>query len=85
MNDWLGNRLGTFDQSLWMQVSACGEVVAVSAFGVKGTSYVTLGGGAPLGTCGTLRLMELMHEAQPPLLVSLDLRHADVLIIFKLI
>ena len=49
-------------------------MAVVSGAGAGGTSCVPLSGGAPLGPDGARRLAELVREAPPPLLTSLDLR-----------
>ena len=49
-------------------------VQLVSGAGAAGTSYLPLGGGAPLGPDGARRLAGLLREARPPLLTRLDLR-----------
>ena len=48
-------------------------VQLVSGAGAAGTSYLPLGGGAPLGPDGARRLAGLLREARP-LLTRLDLR-----------
>ena len=57
------------------QVSSKGEVAVESGVGARGTSLATLSGGKPLGPDGALRLADLLREAPPSLLTSLDLRH----------
>jgi hypothetical protein len=49
-------------------------MVLVSGTGAKGTSYVPLSGGAPLGPDGARRLADALREARPQLLTELDLR-----------
>jgi hypothetical protein len=63
------------------QVSARGEVVAVSGVGSKGTSSMTLSGGMPLERIGALQLAKLLLEAPTPLLASLDLRQDAVFLL----
>ncbi len=60
------------------QVSGTGDVRLVSGVGGEGTSRMRLSGGKGLGDDGARRLAELLLEARPPLLSSLDLRHASV-------
>jgi hypothetical protein len=47
----------------------------VSGVGAKGTSFMELSGRKGLGPDGGKRLADLLHEAPPPLLVSIDIRH----------
>ena len=54
-----------------------GDVRVVSGVGDKGTSRMQLSGGKGLGPDGARRLAELLLEAPPPLLASLQLRHAS--------
>ena len=53
-----------------------GEVRVVSGVGGKGTSRMRLGGGRGLCPNGARRLADLLLDP-PPLLVSLQLRHAS--------
>ncbi len=62
------------------QVSSRGAVEVVSGVGAKGTSKMALSGGGGLGAAGATRLAGLLREA-PPLLASLDIRHACVSIL----
>ncbi len=57
-----------------LQVSSRGRVAAVSAAGAKGSSALDLSGGRGLGREGAQRLADLLREAPPPFLASLDLR-----------
>ena len=56
-------------------MSSRGAVEVVSGVGAKGTSKMALSGGRGLGPEGATRLAGLLREA-PPLLASLDIRHA---------
>ncbi len=46
----------------------------VSGVGAKGTSTVSLSGRRGLGPEGAVRLADLLREAPPPLLASINLR-----------
>ena len=56
-------------------MSSNGAVEVISGVGAKGTSKMALSGGGGLGAAGATRLAGLLREA-PPLLASLNLRHA---------
>jgi hypothetical protein len=60
------------------QVSASGCATLARGTEAKGTSYVPLSGGAPLGPDGARRLADALREAQPSLLTALDLRYSHV-------
>ena len=51
----------------------------VSGVGAKGISSVALSGGRGLGPEGAARLADLLREAPPPLLASIDLRRISFL------
>ncbi len=56
------------------QVSSNGDIRVVMGTGAKGTSYMTLSGGKGLSPDGAQRLADLLCEAPPLMLESLDLR-----------
>ena len=49
-------------------------MAVVCGTGAGGTSCLPLTGGSPLGLEGARQLAELLRNAPPPLLTSLDLR-----------
>ena len=51
----------------------------VSGVGAKRTSTMALSGGKGLGPEGARRLADLLQQAPPPLLASLNLRHMPFL------
>ena len=56
-------------------MSPTGAVEVVSGVGAKGTSYMSLGFRGGLGPDGAQELADLLREAPPSNLVSLDIRH----------
>ena len=58
------------------QLKPSGDVLVVSGVGAKGASSMRLSGGKGLGPDGAQRLADLLREAPPPMLESMDLRCA---------